>query len=453
MASPVSLGTIKPAWSTRPCSGLLVYEDEIDYPWSWRFQITHGRETFLFHKCFSLLHVSQRLNGTCRRLTLVVLRQRRFWTSAPRCPSPHGPGSRMLDVEVPSIWQIRRGEGCSEWLKKEEEASVPPTPLGDEGVNIADMELKEEWQDDGFPRPLPEEISGEDLEGSSSELSPVAPSTLELCGRRPMKKRLPAPDLSEGSLKSEEFKEGTPDGSLDIDVDALETPSESELQEGSENGHEFEWEDDFPRAQRVDGNWLEKFGTGRVMDTKDQEGRMWRIFLTDEREQKVDLGAVGPYKRVISHGGYYGEGLNAIIMFASCYLPDSSIQNYPYVMENLFRYIIGTLELMVAENYLLVCLNGATPRGQIPSFAWIKQCYQTIDRRLRKNLKTLIIVHPTWYTRVLMALFRPFISSKFSRKVQFVDSLHELSQWIPVDQVHIPDCVRQLDLSRSRNRR
>nr|XP_020653786.1 bcl-2/adenovirus E1B 19 kDa-interacting protein 2-like protein isoform X1 [Pogona vitticeps] len=334
-------------------------------------------------------------------------------------------------------------------LKKEAGQSAPPQP-GDEGVNIADMELREEWQDDGFPRPLPEEISGEDLEESSSELSPVAPSTLELCGRRRMKKRLPAPDLSEGSLKSDEFTERTPDGSLDLDLEALETPSESELQGSSENGHEFEWEDDFPRAQRVDGNWMEKFGPGRVMDTKDQEGRMWRIFLTDDREQKVDLSAVGPYKRVISHGGYYGEGLNAIIMFTSCYLPDSSIQDYPYVMENLFRYIIGTLELMVAENYMLVCLNGATPRSRIPSFAWIRQCYQTIDRRLRKNLKTLIIVHPTWYIRALMAVFRPFISSKFSRKVQFVASLDELSEWIPMEQVHIPDCVRQFDLLKSR---
>ncbi|XP_032992206.1 bcl-2/adenovirus E1B 19 kDa-interacting protein 2-like protein isoform X1 [Lacerta agilis] len=340
----------------------------------------------------------------------------------------------------------------SERFKKE--AAEPLSPeqgdTTDEAVNIKDMELKEEWQDDEFPRPLPEEISEEDLEESSSEMSPVTPNTLELCGRRRMKKRLPAPDLS--SVKSGEGLEATPEGSLDINVDELETPSDSELQEGSENGHEFEWEDDLPRARRVDGNWPEKFCTGRVVDIKGQDGRKWRIFLTDEREQKVDLGAVEPYKKVISHGGYFGEGLNAIIMFAACYLPDSSTPDYPYVMENLFRYIIGTLELMVAENYILVCLSGATPRSQVPSFAWIKQCYQTIDRRLRKNLKTLIIVHPTWYIKALMAVFRPFISSKFSRKVQFVDSLEELGHLIPLEQVHIPDCVHRLEQDRVSSR-
>lgn len=34
--------------------------------------------------------------------------------------------------------------------------------------------------------------------------------------------------------------------------------------------------------------------------------------------------------------GYYGEGLNAIIVFAACYLPDSSCEDYTYIMENLF---------------------------------------------------------------------------------------------------------------------
>lgn len=34
--------------------------------------------------------------------------------------------------------------------------------------------------------------------------------------------------------------------------------------------------------------------------------------------------------------GYYGEGLNAIIVFAACYLPDSSCDDYAYIMENLF---------------------------------------------------------------------------------------------------------------------
>lgn len=29
--------------------------------------------------------------------------------------------------------------------------------------------------------------------------------------------------------------------------------------------------------------------------------------------------------------------MNAIILFTSCYLPENAVENYEYVMENLFR--------------------------------------------------------------------------------------------------------------------
>uniref|UniRef100_A0A8C3FMW5 BCL2 interacting protein like n=1 Tax=Chrysemys picta bellii TaxID=8478 RepID=A0A8C3FMW5_CHRPI len=152
-------------------------------------------------------------------------------------------------------------------------------------------------------------------EHSNSELGGMLPLSL---------------DRAEGSVQSGDYPERTPDGSLDINVDELETPSESELLDGPE--------DELPRARRLDSSLLEeKLGEGRVVDVEDKDGRKWRIFLTDEREQKVDLSVIEPYKRVISHGGYHGEGLNAIILFASCYLPHSSIPDYQYVMEHLFR--------------------------------------------------------------------------------------------------------------------
>lgn len=37
--------------------------------------------------------------------------------------------------------------------------------------------------------------------------------------------------------------------------------------------------------------------------------------------------------------GYYGEAMNAIITFSSCYLPENTVENYEYVMDNLFRSV------------------------------------------------------------------------------------------------------------------
>lgn len=105
------------------------------------------------------------------------------------------------------------------------------------------------------------------------------------------------------------------------------------------------------------------------------------MFRIGEQDHRVDMKAIEPYKKVISHGGYYGDGLNAIVVFAVCFMPESGQPNYRYLMDNLFKYVIGTLELLVAENYMIIYLNGATTRRKMPSLGWLRRCYQQIDRR------------------------------------------------------------------------
>ena len=39
---------------------------------------------------------------------------------------------------------------------------------------------------------------------------------------------------------------------------------------------------------------------------------------------------------VCLYQGYYGNGVNAIIVFAACFLPDSDREEYHEIMENLF---------------------------------------------------------------------------------------------------------------------
>ncbi|XP_012318062.1 bcl-2/adenovirus E1B 19 kDa-interacting protein 2-like protein [Aotus nancymaae] len=315
-----------------------------------------------------------------------------------------------------------------------------------------ELELKEEWQDEEFPRLLPEEAGpSEDPEEPKGDSQAGTPLTLALCGQRPMRKRLSAPELQLSLTKGPgndgasltQSAPSSPDGSSDLEVDELETPSDSEQ---LDSGHEFEWEDELPRAEGLGASEAaDRLGRGCMWDVAGEDGHHWRVFRMGPREQRVDMTVIEPYKKVLSHGGYHGDGLNAVILLASCYLPRSSIPNYTYVMEHLFRYMVGTLELLVAENYLLVHLSGGTSRAQVPPLSWIRQCYRTLDRRLRKNLRALVVVHATWYVKAFLALLRPFISSKFTRKIRFLDSLEELAQLISLDQVHIPEAVRQLD--------
>lgn len=181
-----------------------------------------------------------------------------------------------------------------------------------------------------------------------------------------------------------------------------------------------------------------------------KDERNWKSCTITGVVSKIDMKVIEPYKCVLSHGGYMTTGShNAIIVFSACYLPHRNRVDYNYVMNNLFAYVISTLDQLVTEDYVLVYLQGGTSKDCVPGFSWLKRCYKMIDRKLRKNLKFLYLVHPTFWLKTLVMMIKPFVSSKFGNKIHFINSLDELYDSVPVERASIPDRVKQFDCIRS----
>ncbi|XP_034048342.1 protein prune homolog 2 [Thalassophryne amazonica] len=270
---------------------------------------------------------------------------------------------------------------------------------------------------------------------------PAPPTSLPLQGGPSQRKKLSAPRISLSLDHSEDDLGETPDD-LDINVDDLDTPDEADCFDITD--HEMDWGDPTAANRSVTSEPYNMIPTYTAQEER-QDCKLWRSVIIGEQEHRIDMKLIEPYQRVISHGGYYGNGVNAIIVFAACFLPDSHRDDYHEIMENLFLYVISTLELMVAEDYTIVYLNGATPHRRMPGLGWLKKCYQMIDRRLRKNLKSFIILHPSWFIRTILAITKPFISAKFSSKIKYVNSLDELQELIPMECIQIPECIIRLD--------
>lgn len=203
-------------------------------------------------------------------------------------------------------------------------------------------------------------------------------------------------------------------------------------------------------------------------------------YLVDAAQ--IDLKVIEPYKRVISHAGYChhfdpsapapkpGEPAPAIIVFSACYLPDRSRRDYNYVMDHLFLYVLSSLHELIADDYIFIYLHNTQPsmstgstfsrtsssnnsangstspvnsgdlQGQnnLPTFTWMKRCYQMIDRKLRKNLKLLYLVKPTFWLKTIVIMCKPFISTKFSKKLRFIENMDGLKKCLPVDELILP---------------
>ncbi|XP_061589269.1 protein prune homolog 2 isoform X2 [Cololabis saira] len=279
------------------------------------------------------------------------------------------------------------------------------------------------------------------MNSEEGDRCPVPPTSLSLEGGSTRKKKLSAPKISLSLDQSEDDLSETPDY-LNKTIDDLDTPEEGDGLYNTDN----ELEGEAFASCRGTSDSLDKTASYNS-EEKRQDGELWRTVVIGEQEHRINMKIIEPYMKVVSHGGYY-DGTNAIIVFAACFLPDSGKlwqAEYLEIMDNLFLYVVSTLELMVAENYIIVYLSGATPHTRMPSFSWLKKCYLMIDRRLKKNLKSFIILHPSWLIRTIIAITKPFISTKFSSKIKYVKSLDCLEQLIPMDFVKIPDCIIEVD--------
>ncbi|XP_034382177.1 rho GTPase-activating protein 8-like isoform X1 [Cyclopterus lumpus] len=152
-----------------------------------------------------------------------------------------------------------------------------------------------------------------------------------------------------------------------------------------------------------------------------------------------------PFYDVARHGiiqvsgdDRYGRKL---ITFSSCCLPPSHQLDH----RRLLEYLKFTLDQYVEMDYILVYFHSGLRSSNKPSLAWLREAYGEFDRKYKKNLKSLYVVHPTSFIRIVWNLFKPLISKKFGKKLTYVNYLTELGEHLNYEQLVVPPDVLRHD--------
>ncbi|VDN21558.1 unnamed protein product [Cylicostephanus goldi] len=174
-----------------------------------------------------------------------------------------------------------------------------------------------------------------------------------------------------------------------------------------------------------------------------------RSFL-ERSDYESELGTVDPFEEdftsiatheiveVIADGDRVGR---PIIVFYAYRLPPSKSIDHA----QLLRYLQSVLDKVVDLDYTIVYFHYGLRSHNKPPIKWLFQAYKILDRRYKKNLKALYVVHPTRFIRIIWGLFKPFISSKFEDKFHYVNCIKELEDALSVARLNLPHPIRVHD--------
>ncbi|CAG9864609.1 unnamed protein product [Phyllotreta striolata] len=151
------------------------------------------------------------------------------------------------------------------------------------------------------------------------------------------------------------------------------------------------------------------------------------------------------FQEISRHGivdvkGDDSDGRKIIVVYA-CKLPQ--IKEIDHTL--LLNYLKYTLESYVKQDYSLIYFHYGLTSKNKPSLGWLVQAYKAFDRNYKKNLKALYLVHPTSFLKIISQLFKPLISAKFGKKLNYIHRLKELNQFVPVEKLDVPSEIVEYD--------
>ncbi|KAI4831732.1 hypothetical protein KUCAC02_001261 [Chaenocephalus aceratus] len=124
-----------------------------------------------------------------------------------------------------------------------------------------------------------------------------------------------------------------------------------------------------------------------------------------------------------------------VIVFNACRMPPHHQLDH----HKLLMYLKGTLDQYVESDYTLIYFHHGLTSENKPSLSWLRDAYREFDRKYKKNIKALYIVHPTMFIKTLLILFKPFI--RYDNKLRA--SLKSGAE-PPVSPLHSPPLPNQV---------
>ncbi|XP_017164516.1 ganglioside-induced differentiation-associated protein 2 [Poecilia reticulata] len=114
-------------------------------------------------------------------------------------------------------------------------------------------------------------------------------------------------------------------------------------------------------------------------------------------------------------------------------------------LEKALLYFIHVMDHITVKEYVIVYFHTLTGEHNHLDSDFLKNLYDVVDIKYKKNLRAFYFVHPTFRSKVSTWFFTTFSVSGLKEKVRYLDNLPQLFTCIKPEQIDIPPFVLEYD--------
>ncbi|XP_072253536.1 ganglioside-induced differentiation-associated protein 2 isoform X2 [Leuresthes tenuis] len=114
-------------------------------------------------------------------------------------------------------------------------------------------------------------------------------------------------------------------------------------------------------------------------------------------------------------------------------------------LEKALLYFIHVMDPITVKEYVMVYFHTLTGEHNHLNSDFLRNLYDIVDTKFKKNLKAFYFVHPTFRSKVSTWFFTTFSVTGLKDKVRYLDNLPQLFTCIKPEQIDIPPFVLEYD--------
>ncbi|XP_048512891.1 uncharacterized protein LOC105690405 isoform X1 [Athalia rosae] len=172
----------------------------------------------------------------------------------------------------------------------------------------------------------------------------------------------------------------------------------------------------------------------KQMQHKERYERLLRRAKTEDLTEVSGIGCL--YQSGVDRHG------RPVVIFVGKWFPFTKIN-----LDKALLYLIQLLDPIVKGDYVIAYFHTLTTSNNYPGLHWLREVYNVLPYKYKKNLKQFYIIHPTFWTKMMTWWFTTFMAPAIKQKVHNLPGVEYLYEVMSPDQLEIPAYITEYDMT------